>query len=153
MNIDTTINITNKNLKLIMRIAKEKKIKRNEFIIQLIKLYIKKRCGKYKNFIRVCNQKKDRHEQWKSIHLWIKPDFYEKCCDLRKFHKFSLSFIVAQALKMYQMNQENFTDNYQSNYIFLFTQTGNSHIFITTWEYPEEKVLEKLYNIYNKHKN
>ncbi len=150
MVIETTINISNSNKLLLIETALRNKISVNEMINLLLLKFLKGKFGKYHTFKRIKYQKLCTGDHWKTVHVWFSPDFYEKCLDLRKFHKCSISFILAQAIELYlneTLNSDK-CDNYNRHYIFMATLYDNCPIFISTWEFPgEEKAMQilKLY--------
>ena len=145
MNIDTTINITTSNKKLIERYAKKLGTSKSKLVLKLISKFLKKHTLEDKTFIQVAYQKRDLHANWTKLHLWVNCAFYEKCIDLRKFCKKSLSSIVAIAIKKHlQETIENKTDNYPVNYFIFYTKIGNSNLITINWGEYEEKIIKKI---------
>ncbi len=149
MTIETTVHISNINKECIIKTAALLNTSPNKIIIKLLTRYLNKQYGNYKTFSRISYQKKNPGDSWKIMHVWFSSEFYEKCLDLRKFHKLSLSNILSLAIKLY-LNDiiHNKCDNYNKNYIVLSTVFNNCPIFILTWNYPGEKKTKELLDIY-----
>ena len=154
MSIDTNINITDKNHKLLEKNAFKMNITKNELVVKLLTAYLNNQSKNYEVFKRVKYQKKKKHEIWNPIHVWLSPEFYEKCINLRVFHKLSLSNILTLAIQLY-LNKiiKGVADNFTKNYIFLYTDLYECPIFIIAWGYPREETVMKLYNLYKKLKD
>ena len=117
----------------------------NALIITLLNKYLEKKYNQYRTFTRINYQKKEHNGEWTSLHLWLSPGFYEKCLDLRKLYKFSLSYIIAQSIELYLCKLlKGETDNYFQNYIFLSTESKKCSILIIAWEYPKEEKHELI---------
>ncbi len=146
MTIETTINISDKNVSLLDQYATSLNISRNQLLIQLIIKFMNYQFGNYECFSRVRYQKKKNNEKWKTKHVWFPCDFYEKCIDLRKFHKLSLSFILALAIQLFlDKLANNECDNYNRSYMFFASNYMGRPFFIITWEYlGNEKAKEIL---------
>ncbi len=154
MNINTTLNISDKNDNLLKQKAMLLNLSVNDLIIKLLSSYLNNQKGRYKVFSRVTYQKKIGNQLWKTIHVSFSPGFYDTCLDLRKFHKFSLSNILSQAINLYLEDIIlNVSDNNACSYIFLASDMLDCSFFIITWNKPADKILKKLYEIYKKYKN
>ncbi len=151
MKIDTTINITDNNTILLKESAAKLNISINELVIRLISQLLTDKNNKIKSFQRISYQKKNENENWNPIHIWISPEFYEKCLDLRKFFKLSLSFILAKAIKQF-LNRilEGITDNYSHNYILLSSISDDSRFFTTVWDYPQQETIQNIIQFHDK---
>ncbi len=149
MNIDTTINITDKNLSLLNEYSNLLNINRNELIIKLINKFIIHEMENFEFFRRVRYQKKKENETWKMIHLWLNTDLYEKCLDLRKFHKLSLSYIICKAIELYLffLLEEDFESG-SNNYIFLSSMYNDCPFFVTGWNIPDANNLLKVWDTF-----
>ncbi len=151
MKIETTLNISESNLLLLKNEVKKTNIPMNKLIINLLFQYLNKRSNHYKTFSRIRYQKRNKTKLWKVKHVWFTPDFYEKCVDLRKFHKLSLSGILAEAIELYlEKISDKKYDNYHKSYIFISTFYNNCPIFIISWEYPGNKKTLELLQIQEK---
>ena len=150
INIDSCVNITDNNLKLLEKSAKQLNISRNDLVVKLFIAYLSHQKNKYKVFSRVKYQKKNEHEKWRSTHVWFSQEFYEKCQNIRVFYKLSISFILAESIQLFlEKILRGSTDNYTHTYICFFTKLNNCPVFTILWEYPGEKILTKIYEIHN----
>ena len=150
MVIESTVNISLNKKQKIEFYSNKLNISKNELILKLLFKYLSCNLNNYKTFTRIQYQKKDQDGTWKKIHVWFSTDFYEKCLDLRKFHKLSISYILSIAIDLYLseiINDQD--DNYRHNYIFMSTIFNNCPIFIITWDYPGNKKALQLLNLYN----
>mgnify|MGYP001613237077 CR=1 FL=1 len=149
MVIESTINISISNKKLLKRYANKFEISVSQLIVFLLNQYLCKQKGRYKTFSRIKYQKLKVGEEWTRVHVWFSADFYEKCLDLRNFHKFSLSAILSQAIDLYL---DSITpvkyDNYNKCYIFFSAISDECSMFIKTWEYPGNKKVMQLLNLF-----
>jgi hypothetical protein len=65
------------------------------------------------------------------IHIFLDPDLYEACLDLRKFSKKSLSFIISLAIMRESQAKGFQSDNYQFKYdVFSVITNGTTHYVI-----------------------
>ncbi len=145
MKIDTTINVTDNNTALLRSSAKKLDISINELTIRLIIKFINKKNADFKTFQRISYQKKKDSENWNRIHVWLSSEFYEKCLELRKFCKLSLSFILSLAIKLFLKDVlEKVTDNYQHNYLCKYADIDGCRMFTIAWEYPGEENMSKI---------
>ena len=151
MHIDTTVNISKNNRSLFVETAKELKITKSELFIILITKYLNHYKKDIQHFKKVSYQKRNFDGDWKKMHIWISPGFYEKCIDLRKFQKLSLSYILALAIKLYLKEiKEVDTDIYLHQYVTFYSFYKSTLIFTIMWNYPEEKVVKKVMNMHEK---
>ena len=148
MKIDTTINISKKNYNILFEFAKELNISLNELIILLLNQFLRSQFKEYKMFVRIKYQKRVKDIKWKTQHLWVTPEFYEKCLDLRKFHKLSLSNILAKAITLYlDKISGKLTDNNANVYMLICSIIDGCSTFITIWN---KKGIEKIKPIIQK---
>ena len=144
MKIDTTVSITNKNLELLERYADNLKINRNDLIILLLKKFHSKFDGSQVIFKQISYQKRDGVFK-KRKHIWISPELYEKCMDLKKALKYSLSLIIRIAIEKYINEIDiNFTDNYHPNYIAIVKKYDNCYSMEYIQDYPGKKVMKEI---------
>ena len=101
MTIETTINISKSNKILIENAAFSLKTTKNEIIKNLMLKFLNDNLNNFAGLTRIKYQKKEIGEKWKSIHVWFSPEFYDKCQDIRKFHKLSISHILSIAINLY----------------------------------------------------
>ncbi len=149
MFIDTTINITDKNRKLIKDYAFKLKITKSQLIVKLLTMYYEDNKNNCKLFKRIKYQKISNDEKWGQMHIWLNNGFYEKCLDMRKFHKLSLSNIVSVALKLYiHLISQKQNNVIHDSYLILKSNEKNSSFIITFTNYPDKTTLNMLYNIF-----
>ena len=150
MKRDTTINITDTYRELIVKTAKKLNISKNELMIRLIKKYMNKNSGNLERFCSIQYQTKSESEKLVKEHLWIDNIFYEKCQDVRRFHKLSVSFVLALAIKLYIDTITTKTTDIYRDYFFSYsTIINNSPIYITAWTAPDKKTAQKLQQLYS----
>ncbi len=93
----------------------------------------------------------------KKEHINIESVFYEKYLDLRRNLKFSVSWLIAYAIKNYLnelvfdlINTDNTKvtpDNYARNFVYITKMLGTIPLYISILGVPELKYLEKLLTI------
>ncbi len=150
MKIDTTINIKQEVLEKIDECAAQFSISRSQLVSLLINSMIKENHTDKNRFTRVKYQKRDENTTWKRPHLMFEQDMYEKCIDIRKLLKLSVSFIVLVAFNRYidkvvsgLMNGVN-TDNNAQNYICIGRKSRGIYSYVIFWDFPPEKELIKF---------
>ena len=80
----------------------------------------------------------------------MSPEFYDKCQDMRRFQKLSVSYILAKAMELYLQEILNGEcDNYFHNYIFISFIVNKCPIFIVTWDYPGNEYAKRLLDLYD----
>ena len=145
MTIETTINISMKNKIIIEKSAEKLQISKSEIIKRLFVLFINQNFENFPDLKRVQYQKKKPDEIWKPIHVWFSPEFYDKCQDLRRFHKLLISYILTLAILLYRNKiLEGEHDNYHHNYVFIAFKHNHCPILIITWDYPGNTMVEKI---------
>ena len=152
MCIDTTINITdNYRLKLI-EASKVLKISKSEIVKNLINTYQKQSKNKSIKLKRVSYQKKDDNESWAPIHIWMDNVFYEKCQDLKKIHKQTLSKIVTIAIALYLEDILNGQlEELSNDYKIYYSIINNEPLFTIVWgniSADITKCINKIHGIY-----
>ncbi len=149
MDIHTTIHISDYNKLKLERLAVLLNMNVNHITCLLITYYIQKNSKAIKMFSRIRYQKRKNNEKWLRLHVTFSPGFYEKCQDLRKFHKLSISSILSKAIELYSQEIiKNKYDNYFHNYIIFMKIVDDSPQFLILWNYQEEKKMRKLYEMY-----
>jgi hypothetical protein len=86
---------------------------------------------------------------WKTEHINLEPEFYEKALDLRRHCKFSVSWFVAFAIVNYldelvnelknSGNSENILDNYVSDYAYISEMVVGYRVFLTIMDTQSKK--------------
>ena len=150
MIIETTVNISQKNREILYKSSEQTKLSKNDLIKKLIIKFLNHNLENYADQKRIQYQKRNNREIWKSVHIWLTPELYDKCQDLRRIHKLSISHIVAIAIKKYLKEiLSGQYDNYLRTYMFISFIHYNCPIFIITWDYPGNKMTQKLLNLYD----
>lgn len=96
----------------------------------------------------------DDNDKWKHCHVSLDGDVYEKCLDMRKLFKLSVSFIISYAIDRYldelleELNKEDISDNYSPNYILLYTKCEFHTQISLIWGILEAEELNKLYKLH-----
>ncbi len=150
MKIDTTINIRKQVLKRIDAACVEYSVSRSRFVSLLLLRFMKEKATDKNRFSRVKYQKRDTKASWKRPHVMLESDLYEKCLDMRKLFKMSVSFIVAVAFTcyfdsvVYELKNDGDTDKNTRNYICIGNRYENVFSFSIFWDYPAEEILLKI---------
>ncbi len=150
MTIETTVNISKNNRTQLENSADYLKISKNELIKRLIVRYLNQNFDNFAGSTRIKYQKRLKGEKWKPVHIWLSPEFYDKCQDLRRFHKLSISYILTKAIELY-LNEilQGEHNNYFHNYMFIGFIYNNCPVFIITWDYPGNNFTTELLNLYD----
>ncbi len=150
MTIETTINISQKNKSILEKNSETLKISKNDLIKKLIVKFLSQNISNFPDQKRIEYQKRKSGEIWKPVHIWLSPEFYDKCQDLRRFHKLSISHILAKAIILYlhEILKGDF-DTYYHNYLFIGFIHNNCPVFIITWDYPGNTFTKQLLNLYD----
>ncbi|MBN2159289.1 MAG: hypothetical protein JW807_07825 [Spirochaetes bacterium] len=153
MKIETTIRISKNILEQLNNASILLKQSRTYLIRLLLKMHIENN-KKLKIFLSTVKyQHRDKSIKWHTFHLTLREDEYELCLDLRKIHKMSLSFIVADAVRTYlpklieQFSDDNFTENADNylykNYIFFWQITNGIQNCTIYWGFPGADILKR----------
>ncbi len=149
MNIDTTINIKEEILEKIDEASKDCSISRSRLISLLLKKVISEKTNDKNRFARIKYQKRDKKASWKRPHVFLEYDLYEKCIDMRKLKKMSVSFIVSVAFKLYfaqvieELKNGCESDVSNRNYVCIGKRKGRLFSYTVFWDYPPEDELIK----------
>ena len=121
--IATTVNIE-QTLHENLRQACQKTGKSHSFIVTTLLFRVDRRHMKrIKLFKRVKYQPRLSTGNWSLLHIKLTPELYEKCQDLRKFSKHSLSFLLALEiqLSLEEIVKEILGLKLRDNYSILYT--------------------------------
>jgi len=99
--IDTTINIGGETLNSLDDAASRLGITRSGVISALMKRYSRRGDRERGAWMRVKYQERLKTGKRRKVHVRLKEDEYEFFVDSRKVFKFSVSFIVAQAVELF----------------------------------------------------
>lgn len=119
--VHTTLNLTQSDATLLDEKAKELRMKRSEIVALMMRKMLAKLKKIPKKFESVSYQKDINDEGWKCVHVFFDGIDYEVFIDMRKFFKWSVSALVAMALKRFvndfsEINEKNikvYCDNYK----------------------------------------
>ncbi len=149
MNIITTINIRSDLLKKILQKKETGNVSLNKIVSKLLRKALSWPKNKLKTFIRIKYQDKIEDDElyYHKLHISLYEELYEKCLDMRKLYKLSVSFILAKCIEFYLLKLSTTkiknTDNYHSNYLIFTKEEDGIYSFTVLWE-----ISEKI----NKHK-
>ena len=140
----TTLNMHCDILEQITKASKELGKSRRYIIILLLKRIMRDHQGLMRGFTTIKYQPDDDRENWHCFHIRFKQDEYEFFSDLRKFCKYSVSFLVAMAvdkhLDQILADKIDNVDNYANfnNYVLHQEIIGGIISTYLFWGYPEE---------------
>jgi hypothetical protein len=154
MSIETTLNIKRDYLNRLSTSCKNHTLSRSGLIALLLRRFLRKQKLPYSMFKTISYQKRNQKKNWKIIHVSYPVDLFEKCCDVRKFSKISVSFLVSMAIDSYldvveeelsgaKGTNEKITDNYELSYTCIANNEYDNMNFHTYWMLPETKAVEK----------
>ncbi|MCP4131827.1 MAG: hypothetical protein GY754_12680 [bacterium] len=155
INIDTTINIKGELLEKLLDASAEMGLSRNKIIILLMRRVIENKDLPVVMFHQVHYQARMEDANWHRVHVWLPPEVYESWQDLRKFHKMSISAIIAFAIHEYLdivlmqstlTRDPYFADNYLQQYFFTARDSGSIQRFVTFWGFPGTEELGKHFD-------
>ncbi len=151
MDIETTVYLKRQFLNKIISASDLCNISRSEIVFLLLNKFMKNDSMEIKAFSPVEYQDADSDAKWRRLHVVFGHDFYERCLDMRKVYKKSVSFLVAIAVLEYLdilirelTGREKSNDNYTPNYSFIVKTYNKVPLIITHWEFPDKKLLKKL---------
>ncbi len=148
MSIETTINISQKNLNIIRTISCNQNKTVSNCIITIIEGLYKSEHLKERSFKRIEYQKGESDTVWKILHIYMDEGIYEFFLDLKKVFKLSFSYIVALAIQFYQNDYKKMKhDNYGLFYYFQPYRYENSLILLTIYKKPPKKNKKKITEI------
>ncbi len=149
MKIDTTINIKKEILERIDSACNDYSISRSMLVSLLLKSMIKAQRTDKNRFSRVKYQKRDKNAQWKRPHVVLEYDLYEKCIDMRKLAKMSVSYIVSISFNLFlneifeSLKNGEDTDKNLRQYICIGKRYGSVYSYTVFWDFPSEDILLK----------
>ncbi len=150
MKIDTTINIKEEILKRVDETAIELNVTRSHLVSLLVERVTKVKNPNKNRFSRVKYQKREKNASWKRPHVLLESNVYEKCIDMRKLFKMSVSFIIYVAFHLHFMEvieeakKGINTDKNHRNYLCIGKNIGNVFSYTVFWDYPPDKNLIKF---------
>ncbi len=150
MKVDTTINIRKEILERIDDAAIDFSVSRSRLISLLIKKKLRAINTDKNRFSRVKYQPRDKKAQWKRPHVYLETDLYEKCIDMRKLLKLSVSYIILVAYNQYfhivleELQNNGDHDNNMRHYICIGKKCEYVFSYTVFWDYPSEDELTKV---------
>ena len=143
--IATTLNIHVDVLSNINKVAAQLRKSRKEIIILLLKRMMEDQRALSRGFSTVRYQEDDEKVNWHCFHIRFREDENEFFVDLRKISKFSVSCLLAIAVKRYlgtlieDLKNGN-VDNYSSfnNYVLYQGVVDGIISWHIYWGYPEK---------------
>ena len=144
--IATTLNIHINVLSRITYASEKIGVSRRKIIILLLMQMMKDTRLRNRGFSTVMYQCDDIKENWRCFHIRFREDENEFFVDLRKFSKYSVSYLLAMAVERYLSkileNCVKFIDNYNifNNYIlhrYVIEGIISWHIY---WGLPKEHI-------------
>ena len=142
MNIITTINVNIVILTMISNASILTGTSKNCIISSLLRRFADDHERHEKSWTRVRYQDRDIKENWRKMHITLRPDEYEFFIDLRKFYKLSVSHCIATAVEQYLdeiiSKILNCGDNYRyKNYTISRTLINGVICWIQYWGLPD----------------
>jgi hypothetical protein len=149
MYIETTANIDQGTYRIIKSTAKALGIPGRRLVHVLLKLVVKEMPFDYRIY-RTVEYQADRAEgEWKCFHLRLTGAVYESGHDMRKLMKYSLSFLLCYAVRVYLekavkiLTEDVNLDSYPDIYCLSAIHTEEISTFTVFHTFPEEKDLPR----------
>jgi hypothetical protein len=151
--IETTINIKKSYTQELTAICGKFNLSRSKLIALLIEKFIQEKRMVHASFKRVAYQERQKKKCWKIMHICFSAVLFEKCCDVRKCAKISVSRFIAMAIDAYLdiiekelsegLHENNTTDNYQGNYLCIYNDDAKISNFHIYWGIPNRKEVKR----------
>ena len=148
MVLETTICISEENYQKLEEKKMETGFSKNRIIACLLGNEICSGKGDAVLMDTVSYQEKENGSRgFRRLHVGMEEDLYEKCLDMRKVFKLSVSFIIALCITKY-LDDFNFedlkTDNYPGIYMFFCEKDKNLKGYIVYWAIPTPQTTRHL---------
>lgn len=150
MNIITTVNIRTDLLDKMIYSKQKLNISLNKIVYILLSKALDWNEKSIKIFKSIKYQTKNQDSGWHKLHISLNNALYERCLDMRKLYKLSVSYILAICIQKYLilLSQEldiwQETDNYHDSYIFISNIDKNLFSFTIFWSLPGKSILKKI---------
>ena len=150
MNISTTINIRKDLLVRMIRKKKKLEISLNSLVDLLLKKALNWNKNSVRTFISIKYQPYNKELGFHKLHVNLDQVLYERCLDLRKLYKLSVSYILALCIKLYlellsnDIAESYVTDNYHNSYILMSKTEKGIFSFTIFWEAIDNTLLSNL---------
>lgn len=158
MAIKTTFNIKLSQVYKISRLSEELNCSKSWIINSIFRKIFKSNSFKIRFLLSVKYQNRiNDKDSWKHFPVCLDGDIYEKCQDMRKLFKLSVSFILSEAIDRYlndlkiEFCEGKNSDNYTPNYILFYTKSEYYTQISIIWGMMENKELNQLYQLHSKH--
>ena len=146
--LETTVYISEDNLLKLENKKEESGLSINQIIICLFRREIGSEIRKPRLMQTVSYQEREFDKQiFRRFHISLDDDLYEKCLDLRKVFKMSVSYILALCIDKYldDIDSDKLdTDNYPKIYMFFPEKDGFFKAYIIYWDKPKKKTTQNL---------
>jgi E3 ubiquitin-protein ligase DOA10 len=149
MTIDTTANIDVNTYRKIKDTAKMLKISGRKLVHILLKLAVKEKPFRYRQFMAVEYQADLPEECWVCFHLRLSGVVYESSHDMRRLMKYSVSFLLCYAVKVYLdravriLTEDENLISYPEIYGIFAFHTAEKSTFTVIHTFPEIKDLPR----------
>lgn len=141
MMVDTTIRVGREAAGRIAEICENRGIRKAALVSALVRFASGRMRPLPDGWLRVKYQGRRGKEEWRCLHLAVRPDEYEFFGDMRKVQRLSVSFIVAFAVEHFldEMMETigDDTDNYRyRNYLIAQFLLGDVVCWVHCWGIP-----------------
>lgn len=157
MILKTTINIKLSQVDKIIFLAQQYNISLSCIINHLTKIAFKnlsyERCFMQK--VRYQDRILNSNNKWRCQSVSFQDDVYERCLDMKKLYKLSVSRFIAEAIDKYlnqlidELNQKICSDNYSPNYIIIHSKLDYYNHITIIWDMIGKEKLKKLQELHN----
>lgn len=150
--IHTTVNLNTNMAAEFDKSAQNLGIKRSTLMVLLMRRLLANWEKITRHNSSVQYQEHQSDAEWKVVHVFLNPKDYEVCTDMRKFFKWSVSALLAMAIKLYlieildvgKKGIKKYCDNYNIHNHKLYGKLDKNNIcWHITWEL-DEKFIKKL---------
>jgi hypothetical protein len=149
MYIETTANIDEGTYRTIKDTAKMLKVSARRLVHVLLKIVVREMPFDYRIYRTVEYQPDRPKGDWKCFHLRLTGAVYESGHDMRKLMKYSLSFLLCYAVRVYLekavkiLREDENLDSYPDIYCLSAIHTPEISTFTVFHTFPEEKDLPR----------
>jgi E3 ubiquitin-protein ligase DOA10 len=149
MYIETTANIDAGTYQLIKSTAKDLGVSGRKLVSLLLKIVVREMPFDYRIYRTVEYQADRPKEDWVCFHLRLSGAVYESGHDMRKLMKFSVSFLLCYAVRVYLekavkiLREDETLVSYPEIYCLSAIHTEEISTFTVFHTFPEEKDLPR----------
>lgn len=139
--VRTTINIDAEVYRKLCKVAEIKGVEIEDVILAVLRFFSRKFRSEIVGYDAVRYQERRSDSRWQRVHVRWFGEEYEFVIDLRKVHKKSVSFLIAEAFELFyneiSLIIDQYLDNYQEyNYAIAKFNIHNMIGCIVMWGYP-----------------